>query len=78
MKDERKEFDERQSYLPKSNQELTDFLEQQDTTNEARTDEPTHGKECYSKFPERTLMENDAAKHAQRLAVNYVRSLLLF
>jgi|GEM_PF-3987325 len=78
MKNERKEFDEQQTYLPKNSQEMINLSEQRDSANEASADDPTHDEERYSKFPERTPAESDVVKHAQRLAVNYVRSLLLF
>lgn len=77
MKDERKEFD-KQTYSPKTSPEMTNLQEERDTTNEAGTHSPTHGEEHYSKLQGRTLAEGDMAEHAQRLAVNYVRSLLLF
>jgi len=78
MKNERKEFGEQQTYFPKSSQELINRSEQRDTTNETSDDDLRHGEECYSKLPKRTLEECETAKHAERLAVNYVRSLLLF
>lgn len=77
MKDERKEFDE-QTYSPKTNLETTNLQEERNTTNETSTRNPTRGEEHCSELQERTLAESDMAKHAQRLAANYIRSLLLF
>lgn len=78
MKNERKEFDEQQTYLPKNSQKMINLSEQRDSANEANADDPAYDEDRYSKFPERTPAESDVVKHAQRLAVNYVRSLLLF
>ncbi|TYR34718.1 hypothetical protein FXV77_14705 [Sphingobacterium phlebotomi] len=78
MKDERKEFDEQQSYLPKSSQEMINLREERNTTNETIANEPMHDDEHYSALEGGTLAESDIAKQAHRRAANYVRSLLLF
>ncbi len=78
MKNERKEFDE-QTYSLKTSPKMTNLWEERETTNnETGPDEPTHDEEHYSTLEEGTLVESDIANHAQRLAVNYIRSLLLF
>lgn len=78
MKNERKEFDE-QTYSLKTSPEMTNLQEEWEATNnETSSDEPTHDEEHYSALEEGTLVESDIAKQANRLAIYYVRSLLLF
>ena len=69
---------EQQTYLQQAGSGMINLPAERVATNETNDDDLRHGEECYSKLPKRTLEECETARHAERLAVNYVRSLLLF
>lgn len=69
---------EQQTYLQQAGSGMINLPAERVATNETNTDSPTYGEKCDSEIEEGTLVESDMTEHAQRLAVNYVRSLLLF
>lgn len=78
MKNDRKTAGKQQTYLSKNTQEMINRLQQPEMKTEARADDTTHDEERYSEIEDKPFVKSDVAEHAQRLAVNYVRSLLLF
>lgn len=78
MKNNRKTAGEQKTHSSKNTPEMINLSEQPEMKTEANADDTMPDEERFSEIEHSTIAETDMAKQAQRLAVNYIRSLRMF
>lgn len=78
MKNKTNTAGEQQAYPSENTPEMINLPEPPEMKTEANADDTMPDEERYSEIEDSTLAGTEMAKQAQRLAVNYIRSLRMF